>query len=111
MLTPMNYRRGFQRVYAVLTVVWAAAMLFAVLSDVWQPWYSPILNGGWSSTEDQLRIVRSEPLPGQTLDSAQQVRRWLWAAGLSTLPPLLGYLILFYLVPWVYRGFRLGTQI
>jgi hypothetical protein len=104
----MNYRRGFQRVYAALTVVWITVIMFVVLADFWQPWYSPIFNGGWSSTEDQspLAVVRSEPLPAQTWTVAQQVRRWTWATGLSMVPPLLGYLILFYLLPWIYRGFR-----
>ncbi len=37
-------------------------------------------------------------------------QRWEWAVGLSLFVPLAAYLILFYVVPWVFRGFSPGTQ-
>ena len=34
----MNYRRGLQRIYAVLTVAWVVIVLFTVLTGHWEPW-------------------------------------------------------------------------
>jgi hypothetical protein len=37
----MNYRRGFQRIYAVLTVGWVAAVLLVLPADrlnFWRKW-------------------------------------------------------------------------
>lgn len=100
---PMYYRRGFQRIYAVLTVVWVAGVLFAVLSGRWEPWYSPLLNGGWSSTE-QLSPIRPPDFAKFMMEETR--RRWLWATMLSITAPALGYGLLFYIGPWLYRGFR-----
>ena len=37
-------------------------------------------------------------------------KRWIWAAALSTIPPPVLYLLLFFVAPWIYRGFR-PTQV
>lgn len=37
--------------------------------------------------------------------------RWAWVIGLAFVPSALGYALLFYVAPWVYRGFRPETQI
>jgi hypothetical protein len=152
-----DYRRGFQRFYAVLSLGWAATILFVILSGFWEPWYMPIFNGGWSSvdahsvsgrtpvadtppsggsqfggvpvdplpqtaTEQKpLSVVSSEPLPQtETIDDflerrhreqraralgLQRTTMWKWAVGVALLPPLIAYLCLFVIIPWVYRGF------
>ena len=38
MLAPMNYRRGFQRLYAVLAIAWVAGLLFTLPSDRLRFW-------------------------------------------------------------------------
>jgi hypothetical protein len=110
-----SHRIGFQRLYAVLAVLWIGAALFTILSHRWQPWLSfqpdytalAMKNGGTIS-------VTPDPNGGDIFDlliptpSTSTVS--LWAAGLSLLPPLLGYSILFVVFPWVYRGFRPETQ-
>jgi len=40
-----------------------------------------------------------------------RIQRALWLAGVLLLPPACGYLIIFLVTPWIYRGFRPGTQI
>ena len=137
----MNYRRGFQRFYAVVACAWIASISFAILSGSWRPWYSPIFNHGWSSTEDvpPVTVVKSEPLPAGTgtiaslspstgdkaspfivspeeflrQETAHQhkIRMWSRMTVLALSPPLIGYLVLFFIVPWVYRGFSPKTQI
>lgn len=42
----MNFRRGFQRVYAILAVAWVALVIFMVISDRWicEPWWRVLPN-------------------------------------------------------------------
>lgn len=121
----MNYRRGFQRIYAVIAVLWAV-LIVATLGQ----------KDGWGSTRDQspLYIVKSEPLPtppaGYVVDPSEvqpvkapdwfdqtrphsapesRLHYFLWTAGAAVVPPALGYGLLFGLVPWIYRGFRAGN--
>jgi hypothetical protein len=141
----MNYRRGFQRLYVVLAVVWIAGAPFSVLYGRWEPWLifqrtelyasevrianvdhsSPT---GWSFANESPRqnsssVIPAPPLPlGVKLARLRVVdwpatermrahQRWIWAGSLLALPPLFGYLILFFVIPWVYRGFKPGAQI
>jgi hypothetical protein len=124
----MNYRRGLQRVYAVFAAIWIAGILFAVLSGRWEPWhtpsapisdklppppagYTPPPTPGWSFVDEP---PKTEPPKTAKIDDIDETatqrmiirQRWSWASGLSTIPPLIFYLILFYVVPWVYRGFK-----
>lgn len=127
----MNYRRGFQRVYAVLTVVWIAASLIALPAHRLRFWEAPSLEGekiqfeplpGGMTIDELARKHGStvEPAGGTTPDSFVQdeptftrtcIGKSLWLAGLLFLPPLAGYATIFLVIPWIYRGFRLGTQI
>ena len=111
MIAPMNYRRGLQRLYAVLTVAWIALVLFTVLPGRWRPWLAfsqwqselhPYTQGGTGSLED-IDLPATARLEIHT--------RRLWAVGLSIGPPLIAYLLLFYVAPWLYHGFRSGTHI
>jgi hypothetical protein len=38
MLPPLNYRRGFQRGYFVLSLVWVTVIFFLIFSDNFKPW-------------------------------------------------------------------------
>jgi hypothetical protein len=120
----MNYRRGFQRVYALLVVLWIAFVLLATQSGKWRPWpYMP--RAQWEIDAEKAVIPpplprsaanTNEPVfnvsPEQFLrDAAHQeerhraIIRWSWVIGFALLPPIFGYLLLFYVTPWIYQGF------
>jgi hypothetical protein len=137
MLTPMNYRRGLQRIYAVLTVAWIAGALFVLPAErlnfrsIEQPpevaafirdfgeaslWKAPL------GYERYKPINLPDVLPAeffQRRDAAVAAQeraeqsgprfraaKALWLFGVLLLPPLLGYALLFGVIPWIYRGFR-----
>jgi hypothetical protein len=140
----MNYRRGFQRLYAVLTVAWAAVVCFA-----YQWTAQPRADGGdWFTQKAPPKSafgagefppgmrpdVSVKPPPGYTLDTppaqpdefdqykvrnappknpATPTTTTRYAKGISIalIPPASGYLILFQIVPWIWRGFKPGAQI
>lgn len=54
----MNYRRGLQRVYAVITVVWIAAWLFALPSYRLRFWVAPV------DDSYATRVKESKGVPG-----------------------------------------------
>ena len=124
----MNYWRGFQRLYVVLATAWIAAIPFAVLSGRWEPYsaqdssvpaVTPVHDDGKTVltqlTDEQLQVYKELLLKKQAqalLEKNRLVRaQWLWTIGLSLLPPFLLYGLLFYIGPWVYRGFRPGRHI
>ena len=116
----MNYRRGLQRVYAVLTAIWMACVLFTVLTGRWEPWqhlqadWTPPPPGSWQgpapiiSPEEFLKknTARLSDIDEAATQRMLMHQRFGWAFGVSTIPPLAAYLILFFIVPWVYRGFK-----
>jgi hypothetical protein len=108
----MNYRRGFQRAYAALTVVWIAAMSFAIFYGDWKPWFALRSSGPWQiESEAVIRHGTASDIDWAATSRMEMQTRWMWAAGLSILPPLAAYVILFYALPWVYRGFRPAPRI
>jgi len=59
----------------------------------------------WKVVEERptpLTIIKSEPLPAGESRSS----KILGLAGLLFLPPAIGYIMLFHVLRWVYRGFR-----
>jgi hypothetical protein len=191
----MNYRRGFQRVYAVLTVAWVAGVLLVLPADRLNFWRQrntddhegPVVDsvtwtgerkqeidftirgrnfqpgslvliaqytqaGGWKyleslqprsietnelivhyaglpASEDMLIVERpdqrmSRPMPFLVaadeqprserlyehirleLTADSRLGRILWLLSLLMLLPAFGYTALFYLAPWVFRGFK-----
>jgi hypothetical protein len=106
----MNYRRGFQRVYAVLTVVWIAIVLFTVISGRWEPWLRLHFHQGMASLEDIVPDQSNNQFDQATVWREGARQRWVWALGLSLIPPVVLYLLLFYVALWIYRGFRPGTH-
>lgn len=151
----MNYRRGFQRVYTVLTVAWIGVYLFALPAERLRFWQAPIdydalpleygvddsyaarardtmamptpppagyvldhsrawyearekANQGWSSTDDYAVSKQSPPKSNFT---ETRIGKTLWLASLLFAPPLIGYVAIFLVIPWIFRGFKAGTQI
>jgi hypothetical protein len=144
----MNYRRGLQRVYAVLTVVWVVVVVAVSLRNWSEPndWVTikdeyggvptsppgkkfvpPPLDsfqpdaptgrmGKYSdsdiatpvpgSPDVPLHVVSSEPLSSGHAPRSD----WAYWSMMVLGAPALGYLFLFYVVPWVYRGFAPGTH-
>jgi len=174
MIQTMNYRVGFQRLYAVLTVAWIALVLLTAPAARLKFWNADPIDWAVVSPDqaftpppldsDQGRALQLPPPPqGYLLDSpvrhsrdakpgglvadkpgapsgsefggvpvgAEQQRvaaplgitrseplsatrnpRWTkirWLAGMLFLPPVIGYVLLFHVLRWVYRGFRPAT--
>jgi hypothetical protein len=151
----MNYRRGSQRLYAVLTVVWVA---IACVAYQWKAWPRvdsggrPTRNAPAKSTfgdlpaEPPLGMLRCDvdatvdgkrvkvradipagSSPSQIQDAVRAyikanpewdkagwgnaTMRYVKGVSIALIPPVFGYLILFQVVPWVWRGFGPSTQI
>ena len=118
----MNYRRGLQRLYVLIVVCWTAFVLFATQSGRWKPWPAAY-NPGWdvesitpiassSGVSDKSSDQKWAVTPEQYLrDVARQenrrraVVRWSWIAGYALAPINLGHFLLFFVTPWIYRGF------
>jgi hypothetical protein len=128
----MNYRRGLHRLYLTLAAAWFLLVLFMVATDrwFWTPWrVLPITwGGGW-------QVVSQEPIPsqfggvpvdapatGRSPDALDDMlsrmpksnrnarplsltRKAEDVAALALPFPILGYALLFWVWPWVYRGF------
>jgi hypothetical protein len=138
-LTPMNYRRGLKRIYAVLTVAWVVIVLLTVLTGRWEPWLRlqpktlPADFSAWDEPKkmefspSELRPFTPPPLsslqPTETSQKSpaspdifdriareQFAERWKWALGLSLLTPAVMYLLLFHVSRWIYRGFQPATH-
>jgi hypothetical protein len=137
----MNYRRGFQRVYAVLTLAWIAVVAAGSLHDHFAQRSDPYAKYGGSfvppplssreaipSFEEFKKTLPSVPppprAPGAAIDygahsvaplespgSESPLRYWAVRSGVALLPPGVIYLFLFYVIPWIYRGFRPAKQI
>jgi len=139
-LLPMNYRRGFRRLYIVLSLAWIVGVVLVM------PWPSrhgiydldSAHKAGYSDTnivqylrsargldteqsqalEELLRRrARGELSPKEDtrlkalIKQPSQATRLLIIASWTFVPPIAAYLILFYVVPWICRGFRPATQI
>jgi hypothetical protein len=90
----MNYRRGLQRGYAVIAICWIACI--AILAATARtPLWAFIQESDWPNLQ-----------PGQV-----QLLRLAWLGGLLVLPPAFGYVVIFVVMPWIFRGFKPGTQI
>jgi len=118
----MNHRRGFKRVYVVLTVAWVAAVSLTQPRDRLKFWQAtpiptfeefqktfpmpPDVKFGANSAvawNSDWKVLEPQP--------ASRTQKVLWLVQILVIPPVLGYLIAFFLIPWIYRGFRRAPQI
>jgi hypothetical protein len=142
----MNYRLGFQRVYAVLALAWMAGVLLILPSErvtVWKKWdifdylvIHPCIpiddsyptrvkeskNGSlpegyvlehtneWDEYIKRYPERAGEPIcsdrPYEPGFAESRIGRSLWLVGLLLGLPAVGYLGLFAVLPWIYRGFK-----
>jgi len=139
-ITPMNYRRGFQRLYLVFAAGWILAALVVLPSETVRFWHAEqqLANPSSSTSDapahedvvDQIARERgtlqtSTERPDQTKKPLRVVssyyatdatppesrmRKALWLAGVLIAPPATGYVLLFFLIPWIYRGFKPARQ-
>lgn len=134
----MNYRRGLQRFYLVLTLAWVIVLSVALPADRLNFWSASqrqnpaTLPADWfeaNKPESGQRAKDYDALAkkyGRTveppsdsfvpdvaapLSTPSRASRALWLARVLLLPPAFGYVTVFLVIPWVYRGFRSGTQI
>jgi len=118
-LAAMNYRRGFQRIYAACCLFWIALVL--VYAVVQRP--RPVDWSGVDETcfKDLSCIEKFRKMLGEQERFLQTERTGSWwvaysivYAAIALLPPAVGYFFLFHffvwIYRWVYRGFRPGTQ-
>jgi hypothetical protein len=114
----VNYRRGLRRLYLTLAAAWFLVVLFMVATDhwLWTPWnVLPVTwgrlakeRGVWISTGPPVELSPKDvqldqilaTLPVSPLRIARNV------AALALPLPILGYVLLFWVWPWIYRGFR-----
>jgi hypothetical protein len=119
----MSYRRGFQRLYAVLAVGWViAAVAVSVRHEALHRWKveGMVYQFPGDFSNDQMRevlvnqgIVKAEVSDPVRLyaeswweaASSLRFREWSWIFGLSAIPIAIVYALCFYVGPWVYRGF------
>jgi hypothetical protein len=86
----MNYRSGLQRLYVVFCVVWIVGALFAVQYGDWHP--DKFFNGGWETVG---------------IAPAEEFRlHWPSIVIVSCVPPIVAYIVLFHIAPWIMRGFK-----
>lgn len=136
----LNYRRGLQRVYAVASILWIAIMLALSIHDrPHRIDYDALAKQArWTEvdpsevtalpaapprqkvdapigryTDADLAPSPGEWLknnPARPLPSESWLPYWTRRAALAVLPPGLGYLFIFWVLPWIWRGFASDTE-
>ncbi|MGD1093014.1 MAG: hypothetical protein ABSB35_13610 [Bryobacteraceae bacterium] len=128
----MNYRRGFQRVYAVVTVVWVVSVLLFAPSERLRFWKVDQITQVQELMSDpkfqeldlsaqKAALAEIDPRFAQLSDEAYlpfrermqaivppryvRIKQLLWLMGVIVLPPAAVFVLFVYVVPWVYRGF------
>ena len=115
----MTYRRGFQRLYAVLVLIWVCVLLFALPTYRLRFWmvpkeayilltreqYQAAIDAGFTPDE----ILANEKI--RKASNVPAIGKLLWLVGMLLGPPVCGYLAVFEVVPWIYNGFKPATQI
>jgi hypothetical protein len=87
----INYKRGFQRVYAVFSVLWVAGVAAATVGEQTAPAAPP---------GTHIDFTGATFIDGPSY--------WISRAAIALLPPAAGYVALFLVFPWITRGFRAG---
>ncbi len=116
MTAPMNWLRGFRRLYFLLAAVWITGSLLYVAAGRKQPWRNNLPQ--WVKENETLRpsdwqkpgLTPEQFLHNEALTEIAK-RKLIWTLGLALAPPVMTYVLVFYVVPWVFRGFRPSTQI
>jgi len=110
----MNYRRGLQRLYVVLVICWIAVVWLTILPGRGQPWQAKIFQTaegtGPHFMPPEEFLAHADFYAAQTAHEEAR-RKWTWALLLSVVPPLMFYFVLFYVAPWIHRGFSTRTQV
>jgi hypothetical protein len=131
----MNYRRGLRRLYAVLAGAWLLLVLLMVAGErwLWAPWHVLPVTGDQLTREARGRNSRTggsqfggvpvdapkpcglgvgggavELSPSEVSVNPNEFSAFGKAksvAALSLPLPILGYVLLFWVWPWVHRGF------
>lgn len=116
----MSYRRGFIRIGIVLTTLWLVIAPFLLRSEALKTEYNAVINASWYC---------SDPITGERRDDAQQKKvesqcrddmnrkldevtarhpyaRYLAACVAGAIASWLLLTIAFYVLNWIWRGFR-----
>ena len=128
----MNYRRGFQRVFAVVTVVWVVAVLLFAPSERLRFWKvdqitqvqelmtDPKFQGldlsaqkealaeidpRFAQLSDESYLPFRERMQGIVPPRYVRIKQFFWLTGVIVLPPVAVFVVFVYVAPWIYRGF------
>ena len=125
----MNYRRGLQRIYAVLAIMWVATLLYVLPSERLKFWQrtsgslAPVYEGPNASgvanvieipassrderqykftmTDGKIYVVTTEDAIAE-----RPIGKFAWLVAWLFAPLICTYGLLFIVFPWVFRGFR-----
>ena len=114
MAGPINYRRGFQRVYLVLSALWMILLLTWTIADrpkegdftppPLSSWKGPPATSG--GPIDYAAMAEEAQRKADSAEHLQsQKTYWLGSVAVVAIPPLFGYAVLFIVLPWIARGF------
>lgn len=104
-LTPMNYRRGLQRVYVVLTVAWIAVVLVLSIRDRPKPQFTTYVKC-ISDTPDTTLSSDPDCIPKPYDEPGRLWKYWAIRGSVAILAPGAIYLLLFSVLPWICHGFK-----
>jgi hypothetical protein len=108
----MNYRTGFQRLYAVVSVAWIAFIVVIALKELPPPDQKQGDVFDQIDAENHARVIAVDPNdftsepPKKAWRDESRANTVIWFTGWAVIPPALGYFLFFGIAPWVYRGFR-----
>jgi hypothetical protein len=130
----MNYRRGFQRIYAVCTALWIALVVAISIPDQppngdfevhlangtilhFPPGTDPAVidtiakrHSQQGASEPSAVIFLDKdgyPIARSLLGPFQaRIQYWALRSGIALVPTAVLYILLFLVIPWIHRGFR-----
>jgi hypothetical protein len=100
-MSKLNYRRGFQRVWILLSLLWMGYFIVVSLGD--RPKLTDLHNEGKGQRATLVYVDPSEIQP--VVGWSDVVKFWSAVSAIAVVPPVIGYAFLFWIWPWVARGF------
>jgi hypothetical protein len=100
-MSKLNYRRGFQRVWVLLSLLWMGYFIVVSIDD--RPKLTDFhKDGEWEIVQlNPSEIQHVQPVVGWS----DVVKFWGTVSAVAVIPPVIGYAFLFWVWPWMARGF------
>ena len=90
MSSSVNYRRGLRRAYLAASLLWIAM----------------VIAGSLVQYDNMKETVARAPNVAVRVDSLPGMSYWPGQITLAILPPPVGYILCFVIIPWIMKGFR-----